>query len=130
MDQPVTNPPVPINLVDVFNLVKISAVHEMAKADNVLRSPHTGVAGDVEKIAAQGAYSVAEGLFKLLTDKLQKVQNGTFSILQETNELIENISKLDKYSLLKIQMVTPQNAAPAPAAPVPAEEMPAGESIQ
>lgn len=112
-----TTPLIQINFLDVFTLIKASIVHEMAKAEKILRNPHTGLPSDIEKVSAQGAYTLADSLYKILTLKLQEAQIGAFSIREEINKLMKNIRELDEFSLIKMQVQAPSVSGQAKQTP-------------
>ena len=105
-----------VNLIDIFNYVKTFAVHELAKAEDVMHGAYLGQESDIAKVAAQGAYEVMSALYDGLTTKVQEAMTGIFSFKDETASMIKNIEALDPYMLHKAQQVV-ENPAAAPVAP-------------
>ncbi len=123
-----TTTPVQFDIVDLFNYIKTFTVHEMAKAEKILHSPHTGCEGDIEKVAAQGTHALACDLFHVLTKTVNEALAGEFNFKNEITNLVENIKEIDPFLVNKIQfaVVAPAAAANSVAAPesgAPSEEV-------
>lgn len=107
-----------VNLIDIFNWTKTYAVHEMAKAEEIMHGAYLGNEADISKVCAQGAYSVAKNLLDGLSVKLQDAMQDKFSFSDDIQSMLKNIEAIDPYHLAKAQQVS------QPTAPVEGEALP------
>jgi hypothetical protein len=121
MTQPVQN----FDIVDLFNYLKTFTVHEMAKAEKILHSAHTGSETDIEKVTAQGAHALASSIYQVLTKKVNEALTGEFSFKPAIDSLISNIKEIDPFLVHKVQLATVTRAPePSTEAPLEGEALP------
>lgn len=118
----------PVHIEDVYNYIKTFAIHEMAKAEKILHAAHRGDETDIVKIAAQGARSLAQGIFQALTDDFAKALHGTFNFKKETADLIEGIREIDPFLVNKVYYLQ-MTRTPAPTEGTPVTDSPSSEEI-
>lgn len=84
-----------VDLIDIYNFVKIFSINELAKSEAIMHGDYLGAEKDIEKISAQGSHKISATLFDVLTNKIAEANEGKFSFKEEITKMLDNIKELD-----------------------------------